>query len=303
MEKFENILLVFAGLFFVFVVTLAYVSSSHLSRVPSAPVFVKKIVFEESLSIDQVAYNGETGMIFAADSRSGTIFCCDLDGRMAGKIKSREYGESGFLNIKDLEAYENGVLVSDDSQRQVFFLKPGSKQVEFIETTMPVSFRPGKICAEGSERIYIADAFQPDIYCFGPDGKLLWKRTVKESGPVEQVFSGIDAWRGILYIASQEYGEVVQIKGFKKRVIRLYGRKGSYTPFDIAVEGSYMLVADPIYQEVIVFDGSGKEVSSFGRSLAEERRLGAPVGLDFSDGLIFVADRAERSVSIWKASF
>lgn len=303
MEKFENILLVFAGLFLVFLVTLAYVASSHVSKVPAAPVFLKKITFDESLSIDFVAYNVDTGMLFAADQQSRTVFCSDLDGKMTGRIKSREYGQSGFLSIRDLEAYENGVLVSDDLQRQIYFLKPGTKQVEFIESTMPVSFRPGKICTEGSDRIYVADALQPAVYCFGAEGRLLWKRNLGNPELNDEGFSGIDASRGHLYLVSQKTGEVIELSSSIKRLLKLRGRKGSYLPFDLKVDGKNLIVADPIYQEVIVFDASGKEVLSFGHSVAKERRLHMPVGIDVSGSLIFVADRRERSVTIWKASF
>lgn len=262
-----------------------------------APVFAGKIHLGGAASCDAVAYNSEFNLIFAADSVLGRIYIFRPDGRLVTEFKKREYGKTGFLAVRDLLSYENGVLVSDPAERQVFFLKPGKEPVEVLDDEFPVKFDPGTLARGPGQSFFLVDEGCSCVYRISPQGKILERQGFP--GHFDQI-PAVAFKNGRLILLSGKNAEMVFMdkKNFKK--VKLKGRTGSYYPFDLLVLGDFSYVADPFYQEVIVFDSSGREKGSFGRSVVAARQLDLPVSMDYGDGYIFVAEKKERCISVWK---
>ncbi|MCX7831926.1 MAG: hypothetical protein N2440_03390 [Actinobacteria bacterium] len=300
MEKVESVILIAVVLsIFVFSIVLyAFISQSSNSL--STPSFVKKIVFKEAQSIDLVSCNQEKGLIYACDAENGVIYISDLKGNLVGRIRKREYGKEGFLSVKDITSYENGILVSDPSQRQVFFCLQGKTPVEFIETTMSVLFRPGVLTTGDYMSVYVVDDARPYVYRFGPDGRLIESKVYDTS--LKGGISSIQSNGKKLYLISNKTAEVLVFDAKKYSKFKLKGRKGDYYPFSAGFFDDLLVAADPFYQEVILFNMKGKEVASFGYSVSAERKMDLPVDLEVCGDTILVAEKKERSVSFWKAT-
>lgn len=301
MERIQLILITLIVMLLIVFSSAFYLIFLSQGRDFSTPSFSGKIIFKSAFSIDGVRYDAEKRLIFAFDSQQGVIYVSNLNGKLIGKIRKRKYGESGFLSIKDILPYENGILVSDPEQRQVFFARLNSKQVEFIDARMPVLFKPGKLARGEYLTVYVADYSGSEVYRFGPDGSYLGKITVHENS--DEAIAGMDYKDGCLYLLFQNSSKIACLNRRSKYEISLSGRKGQYLPFDLRKAGNYFFVPDPIYQEVLIFEKSGREVSSFGYSVSPERKMDLPVSIDVYGNLVFVAEKKERSVSIWKTSF
>lgn len=300
MKQAQVLLSIAISLLFVVFLTLAYVIFLLPSKTLTTPDYFKKIVFKDALSIDHVSFNPENNCLYVADSTKGEIYVCNENGKIIGKIEKRSYGKKGFLEIKDILSYENGVLVSDSSQRQIFFARPGKTPTEFIDTTMSVFFKPGALSRGDYLSIYVADEGQPVVYNIGPDGKVLKRLTYRVCS--DCIISGLSYERGALCLAVPNYGEIFFIGALKEKKVKLSGRKGSYYPLSFKTFEGNFVIADPFYQEVIIFNQNGKEVASFGFSIQENRRLDVPVDFDIYGRTFFVAEKRERSVSIWKVA-
>lgn len=300
MEKAESLVLVTLVLsIFVFSIAL-YIFTNQSSNSLNTPSFARKIVFKEAQSIDLIACNKEKNLIYACDAENGVIYVSDFKGNIIGRIRKREYGKEGFLSVKDITSYENGLLVSDPLQRQVYFCLLGKTPVEFIETTMSVLFKPGVLATGDYMSVYVVDDNRPYIYRFGPDGRLIESEVYDES--MKGSISAICSNGNKLYLISNKTAELLIIDEKKCSKFKLKGRKGDYFPFSAGFFGNFLLAADPFYQEVIAFNKRGSEVTSFGYSISVERQMDLPVDLEVCGDTILVAEKKERSVSFWKAT-
>jgi hypothetical protein len=262
-----------------------------------SPIFVGKIKLPGAVSCDLVAYNSEFDLLFAADAVNGKIHVFSREGKKLSEFKRREYGKTGFLALRDLLAYENGVLVSDPLERQVFFLKVNGRPVEVLAAKLPVSFKPGLMAAGPEQSFFVVDDGSGCVLRVSPQGTILEKRNLLLSYATSISGAYFD---GTLLLASGKMSGLLLNKGNSFKTIRLQGRSGSYYPFDLLKRGAIIYIVDPFYQEVIAFNVSGREIGSYGRSIVVGRQLDLPVNIDAGDGLIFVAEKKERCVSIWK---
>lgn len=263
---------------------------------------ISQLNFPDAKSIDAVSYNPFTQHVYAVDKQSGVIYVADLKRKIRGKIKHRSYGEKGFLSIYDITSYENGLLVSDPLERQIFFCRLGEKPTEFIESTLPINFRPGLIYSPDSQAVFVAGVQLPVVYRFDEFGKISdaiqisnLKRSMQATGIY---FSG----ESILVIDA-DLSSILRISGGRLERIRLFGRVGSYSPFGLAEYKGLLITADPFFGEIIFFGNNGRELFSFGKSRNFEKSLNLPIDVCCYHNLIFVAEKGGRRVSIWKITY
>jgi|GEM_PF-6466877 len=297
MRDIEIPALVIVLLLTVVVLTLLLVLFGQEKEIFVAPVFSGKIHLPGAASCDVVAYNSEFDLIFAADGVLGKIYVFKLDGRLVAEFKRREYGKTGFLAVRDLLSYENGVLVSDPVERQVFFLNLKRGPVEVLDDRLSVKFSPGALADGPEQSFFLVDDGCSCIYRISPQGKVLEKLNFSKE------YSHLPAMvfkNGSLILLSDKKAKMVFVSKRNFKTVKLQGRTGSYYPFDLLAYNGLFYVADPFYQEVIVFEGNGYEKGSFGRSVVAARQLDLPVSIDMGDGFIFVAEKKERCVTLWK---
>jgi hypothetical protein len=271
------------------------------NRTPAAEL-INQLYFPEADSIDAVSYNPSTRQLYAADKQNGVIYVADLKGRIWGKLKHRRYGEKGFLSIYDIAFYENGLLVSDPLERQIFYCRLKRTPAEFIESTLPVNFRPGLIHSPDSQSVYATGIQLPLIYRFDEFGKIadvIQFSGLKGSLQATGIYSSVKN----IKVSDSNLSSILNISRSRSERIKLSGRTGSYSPFGLTEYNGFLVTADPFFGEVIFFESSGREVFSFGKSRNPEKSLNLPVDVCCYKNLIFVAEKGGRRVSVWRIRY
>lgn len=248
------------------------------------------------------------GTVYVSDPGAGLVVAHAVDGESTRTIAPRSYGTEGFLVPGQLCAYEGGVLVADPSQRQVFYYdRHGCCGSAFIESDMPVDFRPDALGAFSDGRVVVADNSAHRLYVFGPDGRLrnVIGGEIEEGGQKRAVFahcSGLVVRGAYIYVLDSDRLEilVVDARGtYRRRVpLRVPRRDVGYVS-GLALKGSHVLVADALLSRVYDFDATGRLTGTFGESLDQKKQVVGPVSLALCGSKLFVVEKAAGRVSIW----
>lgn len=294
--KIASILLIFLALTFVFTV-LSLLTGSREPYELVIPEFESRIEFEGAASIDNLAFNPMTKLLYIADSGTPEIYVTDLNGNICGHLSRRSYGEEGISSVADLCSYANGILISDSLERQVFYFRCDSKATEFIEDELPIDFVPGKIATINDREVIVFNSNGTDFIIVNEFGSIEKREVLTENTKPD--ITGVSFNNKNIYVLLGSSASIIEISSEGERKVVLKGRKGAYSPFGLSINSGYFLIADPFYGEVIFFDDKGNEAGSFGGFELTER-LELPVDIDSYGDYFFVAEKGGAQVSIWK---
>jgi len=248
------------------------------------------------------------GIVYVSDPGAGLVVAHAVDGESTRTIAARSYGTEGFLVPGQLCAYEGGFLVADPVQRQVFYYdRNGCCESAFIESDMPVDFRPDALGAFSDGRVVVADNSAHRLYVFGPDGRLrnVIGEEVGKDGQKKALFarcSGLAVRGAYIYVLDPDRLEVLVVDArgtYRKRVpLRVQRRDIGYVS-GLALKGGHILVADALLSRIYEFDATGRLAGTFGESLDQKKRVVGPVSLALCGSRLFVVEKAAERVSVW----
>lgn len=190
------------------------------------------------------------------------------------------------------------VRVYNSSGDQVGTLKPPGKNGAW-RLPVYVAVNPD------TEDVYVSDRLREEVEVYNADGKYLraWKpkgKLGKHAEPLGLAFGS----EGDLYMTnvagSKKTQDVLVFRNDKTTPIRRIGRPGNFWfPNGIAVSGDgNVYVADSNDGQVLIYDKSGKLVSSVARGVGEGD-LGLPRGIALYDNRLFVVDTTAHTIKVY----
>lgn len=278
-------------------------------RTPSFRAPLRRGAFAEGELVGPVAVAYSDALVYVSDPGAGVVRAYDRYGAPRRVLRPREYGTEGFLLPGRLCPYENGVLVCDPEQRQLFFYDRRGRCVSaFIDTPLTSNFRPEAVAASRDGRVAVADNANRSILVFGPDGRL---RARFDGAPGQSGHRGASLFArcsglvwlgGDICLLDADRLEIVRVDPASRRVerVRLSVRATDVGFLEgLAVRAGRFLVADALLSRVYEFDEDGALLGWFGAAMDERKRLSLPVAVAAVGDELFVVEKGARRVSAW----
>jgi DNA-binding beta-propeller fold protein YncE len=243
------------------------------------------------------------GDVYIADRGAGLVLKYDANGELLASWDGTMEGGARFEEPFDVAVgLEDQVYVLDSAARHVrAFDSDGMPLSDFA--SLDGMYNPRGIGVGPSGDIYVADTGGGRVLRFSGSGELLGQ--YGGGGPMAGLISqptdvAVDS-RGFLYIADPNLGRVVQLDD------RGLQRQGWAIPPANTLDGPHLTVGnlgevyltDPEGGRLLVFDGSGNLVESFGSTGPEPGQFRKPIGVGVGpDGDVYVADTGNRRVQV-----
>lgn len=184
----------------------------------------------EKISDDRyILVDGSDDRLVVIDASGAPQYSIGSDGRDAGQLSGPSdvaYSHNGRVYVADTDNDRISVFSEDGVFMRVF----GLPESEDKPQTGLKS--PKKIAIDGEENIYVLDGDEPGrITVFGSNGQVKKRfsgNKFKQAGATRDVeITAIDASEnGILYIADQGNGKIIQFDWFNDKAIDVFGSRG-----------------------------------------------------------------------------
>lgn len=219
-----------------------------------------------------IATDPDNGDVYVADFYNDSISVFDADGtflrRFPDPNKPTGRGSSG-ANGRGIAvtavAVANGKVYATDTYQVFVFDKQGNVLQQFgMPGAAPTDLdHPNGIAADSRGRIYVSDSNHNRVTAFSADGRVLWITGQKVSALMKESTNPFVLPRGLTIL-----------------------RDGS------------ILVADPIGQQLLKLDDSGKVVATFGARGSDPGQLNFPNDVSARGDLVVVADRENNRAQV-----
>ncbi len=200
------------------------------------------------------------GGVFVADTNNARIQAFDGAGDFRRAFGRPGYLDGDFLRPKSVCAYKNGVLVADTRNHRIQYIDLQSTRVGSAEPVTRAILGglgdgkselklPRYVAPDDSGRIYVADAGHGVVKVFGLDGRVvgvIGQGTLNEPGGVAV------AEDGTAFVADAAAGKVWAFDTAGRKAGAVGGLAGLKKPRGLALDGDYLLVADPAAARVFV---------------------------------------------------
>lgn len=276
----------------------------HLPRaIGDRPSYLYSLTGGERAALEQpvaVAVSEEKELVYVADV--GTDRVCVFDknsGRYLYSIGERGKGAGKFNYPYGLAVFSDGRLWVSDPEN--FTVQEFDAKGRYLRTIGVADYgiKPGLMCLGQDGKVYISDLARHGIVVFDARGRYMGEIDAALTHP-----QGILADSGgYLWVVDEGQCQIKKITG--KKVVRSVTVPGGALPTGM-VKGlaadnlGRLMVTQPFANRVLVYDGRGRLLFTFGQSEGPEEGLNLPVGITVDeDGRIYVANRGDGRVAVW----
>ncbi|ADG83065.1 6-bladed beta-propeller [Thermincola potens] len=283
-------------------------SHSHLlvhlpQKIEDRPSYLYSLTGGEKGALEQpvaVAVSEEKELVYVADV--GTDRVCVFDknsGRYLYSIGERGKGAGEFNYPYGLAVFSDGRLWVSDPEN--FTVQEFDAKGRYLRTIGVAAYgiKPGLMCLGQGGRVYISDLARHRIVIFDARGRYMGEIKAGLTHP-----QGILAdSSGSLWVVDEAQCQIKKITG--KKVVCSVIVPGRVLPLGmvkgLAADNLYrLMVTQPFANRVLVYDGRGRLLFTFGQSEDLEEGLNLPVGITVDeDGRIYVANRGDGRVAVW----
>ncbi|BBB32830.1 conserved hypothetical protein [Thermotomaculum hydrothermale] len=154
--------------------------------------------------------------------------------------------------------------------------------------------------------MFLTDTENHKIACYSLEGKFIFsfgKRGIKEG---EFNYPTAISTDGNFLFVLDSLNFRVQVFDLKGNFLRKFGKLGDGSgyfskPKGIAVvNGKFIAVTDVVFDNVQLFDKTGNFLTFFGKNGDCEKCFVMPSGIFSQNGLIYICDRWNQRISIWR---
>jgi len=251
---------------------------------------------------------GDSG-VFVIDGTTNSLyrFRWNAAGAAAeGGLGRPEYVRLGMLSGLDepndvFVAPGGEVFIADGKGHKVVrYNADGRRELDFTDRenlNHPVSVT---VDARGL-RIFVADGLYDRIVVFGPKGNSLYAIGFRgdAKGGFQNIRGMVQGKNGLLYVVNG-VRQQVQIYGLDGTYMGAFGQGTFSEPDGMAVDDDGRIyISDKFNHRILIFS-DGKLVEVYGRYGAKAGEFNQPSRLTYHKGLLYVADRENRRVQVFK---
>ncbi|MBE0448161.1 MAG: SMP-30/gluconolactonase/LRE family protein [Actinobacteria bacterium] len=251
-------------------------------------------------------------LLYVADSDNGLLSIFSQTGTFKSSINPAPGAQNVYplgVAVDQKQRVYLTLTVGSENKIMVFNAK-GSFLYEFPKSANGTStLPPGKPMAvfSANNRLYVTDILDHDIKVYNLDGELVTR--FGRPGSAKGEFSypnGIVAdTAGYIYVSDSNNGrvQVFDEKGEFSHLFIVPKKNPLALPRGIAIDKlGWVHVVDTLRHQVFVFTKQGKFLFTYGKFGTRKDTLSYPngVAIDSKTGAIFIADKMNNRVSVWK---
>ena len=243
-----------------------------------------------------------SGDIVISDVDKGMILLLSADGEIK-KVVSRVGKIPLAAPVSVWVDKKDSIYVVDSVRKGVLKLEKDLSSAKILIADNSKRFT--SLCIAG-KFMFLTDTDNHAIDCYSLEGKFIFsfgKRGVKEG---EFNYPTAISTDGNFLFVLDSLNFRVQVFDLKGKFLKKFGKLGDGSgyfskPKGIAVvNGKFIAVTDVAFDNVQLFDKSGNFLAFWGKNGNCEKCFVMPSGIFSQNGLIYVCDRWNQRVSVWR---